>query len=541
MKQWICTFWIAMGVLPSYGAHSLDSALYQLDQTMQEKQEYMEQKEADILICKHQLKTPGLTLRQTYEINNRLYHKYKTYLPDSAISYILQNQAIAQKLNDAYWESETQLQLASLFNIRGMYREATDILLSMDINSFDKYRKMLYYETFKQLYRNQAHNNIYEANYLKISDQYRDSLLAILDPEADFDYYQMVYAEKLAEKNRLDEAKQILFDLMNRSPQVTHLSAVVQHALAMIYKKEQNQEAYNTSLALSSIADMKNAIKENASLQFLAISLFEAGDIKRAYKYIHYSMEDAVFCNAFLRTSEISAIYPIIDAAYKEKTDKQQKQLRMYLILTSSLSIFLIILTGFVYKQMQKLKKARREISTVNRQLKELNEQLQTSNNNLSESNRIKEEYIGHFLSLCLSYINKLENYRKTLNKKALEHKLEDLFRILQSKNMIEEEFTELYHNFDTTFLHLFPSFVEDFNALLLPEERFVLKQDELLNVEMRIFALIRLGITDRSRIADFLRYSNQTIYNYLSKMKSKSRFPRENFEKMIMKIGIND
>jgi Mg2+ and Co2+ transporter CorA len=273
-------------------------------------------------------------------------------------------------------------------------------------------------------------------------------------------------------------------------------------------------------------------------MQALAILLYESGDLNHAYKYIKYSLEDAIFCNARLHTFQISKIYPIINETYLEKEYKQKAQLRFYLLLTTVLSFSLIIAIVYVYRQMKKLNKARKELSNINLQLKELNGQLQDYNQKLSEANHIKEEYIGHFLDTCSTYIDKLDNYRKTLNRKASDHKMEELFRMLKSSEMVEKELAELYQNFDNIFLFLFPTFVDDFNALLLPKERFERKQGELLNAEMRIFALIRLGITDSSKIAKFLRYSNNTIYNYRAKIKNKSAIPREDFEKAILKIG---
>jgi len=139
---------------------------------------------------------------------------------------------------------------------------------------------------------------------------------------------------------------------------------------------------------------------------------------------------------------------------------------------------------------------------------------------------------------MCSSYINKLEDYRKSLNKKATKGNREELFKILKSTSIIEDELAELYRNFDTIFLNLYPTFVEEFNDLLINEEQVELKDHEKLNTELRIFALIRLGITDSVKIAAFLRYSLSTIYNYRTKARNKAAVSRDEFEKMVMKIG---
>jgi hypothetical protein len=221
--------------------------------------------------------------------------------------------------------------------------------------------------------------------------------------------------------------------------------------------------------------------------------------------------------------------------------------LQLYLLCISLLSVFLIIAIIYVYKQMKKVSKIRGELyrtsqklSKLNKNITKTNNQLQERNAQLSESNVIKEEYIAHFFSLCSAYINKLENYRILLNKKAVAKQFDEIYKMLKSTTLVDNELEELYKNFDVIFLNLYPTFVKDFNDLLIKEDQVQLKQGELLNTELRIFALIRLGITDSVKIAAFLRYSLSTIYNYRTKARNKAAVSRNNFEEMVIKIGIN-
>lgn len=263
-------------------------------------------------------------------------------------------------------------------------------------------------------------------------------------------------------------------------------------------------------------------------------------------------MEDAAFCNARLRTIEVSQVLPIINEAYRLQREKQQRQMSVYLLCISILALFLILLAFYLRRQMKRLALAKREVGKANEQLKLLNEKLQVlntrladsntrlqlTNQNLAEVNYIKEAYIGRFLDLCSTYIGKLDTYRRSLNKKAMNGQTEELFRELKSTQFVEEELEEFYANFDTAFLRLFPDFVQEFNALLAEGEEVMLKPGELLNTELRIFALIRLGITDSNKIAQFLRYSLKTIYNYRTKMRNKARGVRDDFEQEVMHIG---
>lgn len=551
------SFLILIVVSAVYGGNILatdtqqDQVLRRLYGMMESKQTFMSKKEDRISAIKMMLATPNISNLQQYEINLQLYNEYKTYISDSAIHYAKQNIALAGSLDDRYRMNESKLSLTSLYIISGLYIESLDILNQIDRSELTDNLLIYYYDSYKQLYRNYSFNNPNTSVYTEKSSLYRDSLLNVLNKGSN--HYQIVFAEKLFDENRLAESKQILESLVNQSKEEDHEKAVLTYALANIYRKEGNVNKQITYYAISAICDIRNAIMENASMQALAVTLFEIGNIEEAYDCIKSSMEDAMFCNARLRTYEISQILPIIDSAYQERVRNQKSELQLFLILVSLLSLFLIIAVIYVYRQMKKIARIRKELYQTNLKLNELNEDLQHTvdqlndsnkklsdvNNELSESNEIKETYIGHFLDLCSTYIDKLEKYRNTLNKKAVERKLEELFRMLKSHEMIDQELKELYSLFDNIFLNLYPNFVEEFNSLLVEEERFNLKPDELLNTELRIFALIRLGITDSSRIANFLRYSANTIYNYRTRVRNKAAVPRDKFESYVMKIGV--
>ncbi|MFF5383281.1 DUF6377 domain-containing protein [Pedobacter suwonensis] len=520
-----------------------------LDFLIRNKGIYTQVKEQEISRIKHK-KNTSLSKKQLYEINKQLYYEYKTFISDSAIFYAVENLRIAESLNDEKAKLETKLILAATYSVAGMFFEGLDLLKSINPKKLQPDLLVSYYDTYKLLYGYYSQNNIHTSSYLEKSASYRDSLLQVLDPQST--HYKIVFSEKLFDSNRLAEAKDILIALLNDTKEESHLKAVLAYALANIYKKEGNIEMQKKYYTISAISDIKNNIKENASLQALATVLYNTGDIERAYQCIKSSMEDAIFCNAHLRTFEISRIFPIIDKAYQDKALKQKNELKTFLILISILSFFLILAVVYVYGQMKKVSRIRAKlhnsnlmlnevngnIQETNDKLKVVNNQLSIVNSELTEANQIKEFYIGHFLDLCSTYINKLQKFQSSLNRKLMENKKEELFKMLRSNEMINNEVKELYDHFDHIFLHLYPNFIDDFNSLLLEEERFTLKPNELLNVELRIFALIRLGITDSSKISNFLHYSTNTIYSYRTRIRNKAAVPRQEFESMVMKIG---
>jgi hypothetical protein len=338
---------------------------------------------------------------------------------------------------------------------------------------------------------------------------------------------------------------------MAQSTEENHERAVFANILANIYKKEGNREMQKKYYAISAICDIKNAVKENTSMHALALILYDESNIDLAYKYIQSSIDDAVFCNARFRTYEIARIFPIIDSAYQAKAAKQKQELKLYLLLVSILLVFLVMAVIYVYRQMHRIAKIRKELyhtnlklqdlntdlQSSNTQLHHLNEELMTVNRKLSETNLVKETYLGKFIDLCSNYIEKLDNYRRNLNRIASAGKVEELYAALKSTKYIDGELSEFYANFDETFLRLYPAFIENFNALFPVEEQQKIRSGELLNTELRIYALIRLGINDNSRIALFLRCSIATVYTYRSRIRHKS-VCQNSLEDQILKIG---
>lgn len=526
---------------PAYAQNSLDQALSELDNAIVQKQNYVSQRESRIANLKRMI-TGDLSPVQMYQFNKSLYKEYFKFKSDSAIYYVKKNLEIAQELNQKELIDATLLRLPVLYSSSGLFRESEAILESIDSKKLSPELLPLYYEAYKEFFEHYASDSSWRL-YSKQISLYRDSLLSVLEPSSI--KYQINLAEKNIYSRNLDIAEENLLNLLHTIDVNDPNYTMVTYLLGNVYRRKENRTEEKRYFTLSAIMDIKNAVKDNASIQALASMFYEEGNINKAYKYTQSAIEDAVFCNVQFRTIQMSEFYTIINMAYLDKEAKRKSQLQLYLTLISILSAFLIIAVIYVYKQMKKVSRIREVLSITNKKLVKLNEdmsltndQLQERNAQLSDSNHIKEEYIAHFFDLCSTYINKLEEYRKMLNKKASSKQMDELFKMLRSTTVIENELEELYRTFDNIFLNLYPSFVEEFNTLLIKEEQIVLKPGELLNTELRIFALIRLGITDSVKIAAFLRYSLSTIYNYRTKGRNKAAVSRDEFEKMVMKIG---
>lgn len=545
MKYHIASILLFILTTSVFGNSEIDSLLHVLDRTIAQSEVYENSKKNRISDIKVKLLQHNISDDDSYRINDLLYQEYEFYISDSARHYINRCIDIARNNNDSFRLANSKIRKANLLATAGLYPEAIELLHSVNTSFLTRQDSARYYLAFEHTYLYHAEyvgGDEVIGKYLGSRNIYRDSALMLL-PESSY-LHTITKASLLIDEGLLPEAETMLLSYLPNVSIGTRDYAVLTSILAFVYECANNTEMRKTYLIKSAISDIQAVVKENNSLRALSEILYVEGQIARADLYVKSSLEDANFYNARLRNLQASKMLPIIDSAYQLEKEAQQKKLRVLLAIISLLSFFLFIAVIYAISQVRKLAKARKEVMKMNNELHTLNTELiranqqqQRSNNLLSEANIIKEEYIGRFLGLCSTYIDKLEAYRRMLNKKATSGKTDELYKMLKSTHLVEEELNEFYSNFDRSFLNIFPNFVEDFNALLPDEEKITPRQDEHLTTKLRIYALIRLGINDSAKIASFLRYSITTIYTYRSKLK-KSSLHKETFEEKVMEIG---
>ena len=531
------------GLLCAKDNKSTDALLREIDGLVKNRRTYGVEKETRITDLKRLL-AEAASDEQRYGFCGRLFDEYRAYNLDSSFVYAQRKEELAHRLNKQDYLDDSAMNIAEVMGTTGMYKEALELLGKIDRKTLPDYLYGYYYHLYRTIYGLMGDYAVTEKakkEYYRMTDLYRDSLLQV--NASDSLGHALVMADKCIVHARYDEAIDMLMEYYRKPSLDDHAQAMIAYTISEGYRLKGDKQGQKHYLALSAIADLKSAVKEYVSLRKLASLVYEEGDIDRAYNYLKCSLEDATLCNARLRTLEISQVFPIIDKAYQLKTERQQREMKISLICISLLSVFLLAAIFFVYKQMKKVAAARREVVDTNTLLQELNEELHNSNSQLkemnhtlSEANYIKEEYIGRYMDQCSTYLDKMDLYRRSLNKIAAAGRVEELYKAIKSSQFLDEELKEFYANFDVTFLQLFPNFVDEFNALLT--EPMQPKPGEQLNTELRIFALIRLGITDSTKIAQFLRYSVTTIYNYRTRVRNKALGEREEFEVKVMKIG---
>lgn len=522
-----------------------DSLLLKLDEVIENRSVYMEQKEQKLAEQKKALQQT-ISDEDRFFILGTLLEEYRSFNTDSALHIAQERVQIANHLGNRRYIDDAIMNRADILGMIGMYKEVMDLMQNIHTDQLQEDLRPYYYHIYRTVYGLMADYAVTEKEtklYSAITDRYRDSLLLV--NKDNLLIYTLIRSDKHNVHNEYDKAIRLLTDYLNQQSDYEHDVAICAYTLSESYRLKGEKEKEKEYLIVSAIADMKTAVREYISLRKLAVLLYQEGDIERAYSYVKICMEDAEACNARLRKLEILEIFPIINDAYQQKVEKQQTQMKWALISISLLSIFLLLAIFYVYKQMKKVSAARRAVIDVNERLKELNEELHLSNSRLKDANHsiaensyLKEEYIGRYMDQCSVYLEKMDNYRRSLGKIAATGNVEELYKNIKSSKFIDGELKDFYANFDNTFLQLFPTFVEDFNALLSDDERISLKPNERMNTELRIFALIRLGITDSVKIAQFLRYSITTIYNYRTKVRNKAAGDRDKLEQEVMKIG---
>jgi hypothetical protein len=514
-----------------------------LDNVIENRVQYTEKKEDKINNLKKLLMKKDLSLEYISEINNELYNEYKKYQLDSAIHYALQNIHISQSINNQQLKYMSYINLASIYSYSGKILESEMILKKINIQNLPKNLLPDYYEAYSRFYEHYATISN-QSRFHDMVDLYRDSLMDVL--ETSMYRYKINMVHKYILQRDSDKAEELLDSLYVIEDVDTPEYALITHYLGVVCGMKAQTELEKKYFTMSAIADIKNSIKENASFQQLARIYYNNGDLANSFRYTQLAIEDALFSGVQFRTTEMAGFYSIINASYQVKEANTNSKLKKYLILISMLSAILILLVFYIYKQMKKMSHIKEELSQANAKLKdiihELNETnslINERNDQLSESNKIKEQYIAQFFHQCSSYIDKMEDYRRTLYKLAISKHYEELIKKTKSTSVVEGELEELYVHFDNIFLGLYPTFVFEFNTLLSKNEQIILKSGCLLTRELRIYALLRLGITDGTKIAGFLRCSLSTIYNYRTKMRNKAALNRDQFENMVMKIGL--
>lgn len=548
----IISFFISTGLLLSSCSNDNNKYLMDVDMAIEMSDKYVAQKEHLLNELKHKYYRAS-DKEKEYDTLMELYQNYQYFSLDSAFIYLEKALDLSMELGDSVRITDTRISMAFLYNFSGMLTESMDIFKSIQVNSLPSDIKRNYYYLGFNLYNSLVQNAINPKKILqleRLKKCYRDSALVHCADDI------ILAAEKMNDNGESDKAIALLS--RNLTDNLTTDEAGLRYyVLSNIYENKNDIDNQIKYLAMSSVASINNGVRQYIALRKLAEILYSIGDIDRAYKYIHQCIDDAKACNSHSRILEASAILPIIDSAVFHQKQDGRNRLIITIIIITILLLTLLTMLLILHKKNKALDRSRQEQVDTNTQLKLLNEQLKRANeklislndelistqneqknlnSQLQESNKVKTEYITRFMHLCLEYISKMENYRKTLSKVANKRNFDLLYETIQSSRYINKEISTFYDNFDEAFLHIYPNFISDINKLFQPDEQIHLKDEVRLTTELRICALMKLGITDGGKIQEFLRCSASTVYNYRTNLRNKAK-DRDGFEKDVQKI----
>lgn len=530
----------------------LESLYTQLDEEIARSGDYEKLKEDRIVKYKREYDLTADRHKRT-EIINNLIGEFDAYNADSTLYYINYNMRRPAVAADAEERMRLLIKRADVFAHAGLFSDALSIMKSIPRDSVPNTLLEDYYSTYCGIYQYLSeYTSQHETApaYEKQRTLYADSLNRVVNPES---FNHMVYVmTEMARRGDSDKAIDMLSKHLEEYPSGTREYSILASTLAYIYKEAGYPKEHKRYLVLSAISDVKGAVKENMSFRAVATVMFEDGDIERANRYLKKSIADANFYSALMRNAQSSKMLPVIDEAYNSVQQRLTSRLRTMVWLSSILSVILIITIVLILKQFRSLRVAKDKISdantelsllsdklkAANEELEKSNVELQVRNKELHEYNLTKEQYAGLFMEYCSVAISALQHYQQSLRKIAVQGgNRATLLKKIESSETVDQLLKDFYAKFDEAILNIYPSFVDKFNALLKPEEKPVLKNGELLNTELRVFALIRIGIEDSAQIANFLRCSLSTVYTYRSKMKRRALNP-DRFEQDVKNIG---
>lgn len=514
-----------------------------LDSVIAHRQKFVDEKNKKIAALNKKARSEkdnGTLLR----IYMDLYSEYYVYQFDSAMIYVNKGLELAVKTGNKRYEHLNTIAVSELLAIGGLYSEAISNMDRLPADALEDDLLFKYHFTYFQIYRywsDYCSDDLYSPEYGRLADSHlRRAMSYLTQDDILYEYYMGEYYVYVEHDN--GKAMRYYRAAFGKLQESSRDYARTAFAIANHYSAAGDYDKYEEYLLMAGISDMICATKENLALQYLAMRLFELGEehLERTYRYINVSMEDAKFYNNRLRMLEVSKTLPLIVAAYQNTIKRQNDSLKYAVYGISLLVAGLVVSLLFIARQNKLLSKRRVELSRnntlltgLNGQLSELNDKLTESNRKLTDTNNKRERLAKIYIDLCAKYIDKLKKYQTLVRRKIKAGQAAELLTAMSSSRISEDDAATFMDKFDKAFLDLYPSFVGEFNELLRDGERVEVSHAGTMTAELRIYALIRLGVKDCQEIADLLFYSPQTIYNYRSAMRSRAK-DKDSFEESV-------
>lgn len=546
--------------LPSI-TQDISELLAQVDSTLTITTQLCKAKEDRMSLLRNKYKTCKIP-EQCYYIARDLYSEYSTYDSDSAMYYANEGMKLSQKLGREEWRYESLLNKSYLYSATGLLDVAKACLDSIEPkrlgpNQLVQYcDRKLFIDTRMAQYLGDRPDTI--PPYSLEIDSLLQEACKHLQPD-DIEYAWFVGWTHCINKQTAEKAIPSIQAIVESTTVDTRPAAMNAWVLSRLYEYAGKPDLRLKYLLHSALIDIRMSNKEIASLEEAAWILYQLGDLDHAQRYFEYSINCANEYKSRVRLMRLGIQQEQVLASINARSQLEMRQSNRFALLMALMLVFTIGAFLFMWRQRRQLTMSREALSKANIELSERVDELQQmrarlaqANDDLSQAyedsrqstrelaqiNEQREQYIASVFGLCSNYINKLDDFRKNIYHMIVARRFDDVSKITKTPELPQSEVKELYANFDSIFLQIYPNFVEDFNSLLKPEERITLRSGERLNTELRIYALVRLGLNDSVKIAQFLHCSVQTVYNTRLRTRNKAIIPKEEFAKTVARLG---
>lgn len=523
---------------PAMNVDSLEAVYTELDQVLAKAPEYIAKRQHQIDKVKKQLAATKDAQKQ-YTLCYRLYELYYPYIHHDACLYLSRCITLAERLGRKEDADCCRARLAKLLVGAGFYDEAREYLAQMNPSRLTGESLMLYDVAARALYGELAYYTTMpdlKEKYDSLTGYYENAMMKLLPKDSPT--YLMTRQNQLTTAKQGAAALKLNTRWLKMTPVDSHDYAMVTLYRYLAYMAVGDTTTMLYWVTKSVISDIEHGVADQGSIWELANQLMLRGDVERAYRYISFASQCANTFGARQRKWQVAPLMAYLADKYKAASEQSHARLLLSVLALSIFFIIALVLLFIAIRQRNHVKQTRNLLYESNARLKDSNERLAESIEQLADSNRVKEEYIGRFLEMCSLYVNRMDLFKKRSARYLKSRQYAELERLIHGKGDNDEDAVELYKNFDSAFIHLFPHFVDDLNRLLRPDAQLSAEKDGQLSTSIRIFALIRLGINDSSKIAEFLHYSVNTIYNYRARVKKGALGNKDDFENKVKMIG---
>jgi uncharacterized membrane protein len=506
-----------------------------VQEALRKKDIYLKIKEDTLLYLKNYYRSHQdiMSYEEQYALVKRLYEEYHLYSFDFAYNCAVRLSDIAREMDSPARLVESKVAIGYVLARGGFFKEAIDTLSAIEIERGILPHSVLadYYIRFGRAYHDLAdytNDRTFSPLYNEKGNCLLSKALFYVSDSLSIHYIQGKIDLK---SGKITQAKEHYMKALKYCEQRDkEWLSILYSTIAFINHKLKQDDEAMAYYVKAVENDIEGSIMETVALRGLANLIFyNKNDFNVASEYINIALNDAMFYGTRHRMNVIGTLLPVFVGKKLDTVEIRMRTFFTSFLFCLILVILLAVAVGYVFWQMKKVRVSKQLLNDANIKLQKINTALH-------EVNSIKDCYLGHYLELDFELINRLESFA-LLAQQKMDQKQYAAVNLL-IRNLVKEYNRKLmFTDFDYTFLSLFPSFVYEFNALLLPEEQIILEKDHVLNSTLRIYALVRLGISDTEQIAKILNYSFNTVYNYRIRMRNKAKDPKS-FEEQVLKIA---